>query len=77
MVRLNMFPLAILPTIITQAISPQKYIYLGNLEPTRDFTFVFDTCEALVKLVKCDNSVGKIINICSGKEISIRDLAKL
>lgn len=67
---------AVIPTIITQLLKKKKNIELGNLSPTRDFTYVKDTCEAYVKLIKTDNLEGEIINIGNSKEISIGDLAK-
>ena len=66
---------AIIPTIITQIAKNKNQIELGNLAPTRDFTFVLDTCEAYIKMCKTDNISGEIINIGSSNEISIGDLA--
>jgi len=65
---------AIIPTIITQIYNNKKTIELGNLAPTRDFTYCIDTCEAYIKMVQKDNIEGKIFNIGSGFEISIGDL---
>lgn len=65
---------AIIPTIITQILQGKKKIELGNLTPTRDFTYVLDTCEAYVKMCQTDNIEGEIINIASSNEISILDL---
>ena len=50
---------------------------LGDVSPTRDFTFVEDTCRGLVALAECDVSVGKTVNIGSNFEISIADLFTL
>ncbi|MFW9821470.1 MAG: SDR family NAD(P)-dependent oxidoreductase [Candidatus Thorarchaeota archaeon] len=65
---------AIIPTIITQILKKDE-IDLGNLSPKRDFTYVKDTCEAYIKLIRADNVEGEIINIGTAKEISIQDLA--
>lgn len=67
---------AIVPTIITQALT-RKEIFLGALHPTRDFTYVDDTVEGFIKMAESKNTVGKVINIGSGKEISINDLADM
>lgn len=67
---------AIIPTIITQAIS-QDEIFLGALHPTRDFTYVEDTVEGFIKMAENKDTIGKVINIGSGKEISINDLSEL
>ena len=49
---------------------------LGNLNPTRDFTFVEDTCLAFEKFIKIKNLSGEIINIGSDNNVSIGRLAK-
>lgn len=68
---------AIIPTIITQILSGEKKIYLGNKTPTRDFNYVEDICEGILSVSKSDKSVGKEINIASNNEISIYDLVLL
>lgn len=68
---------AIIPTIITQIASGKKEINIGDLMPTRDFTFVKDTCKGLLALAECDESVGKEINISSNQEISMADTLNL
>ncbi len=66
---------AIIPTIISQALV-QDEIVLGNLAPARDFTYVTDTVEGFVKAAETDASAGEEINLGSGTEISIGDLAE-
>lgn len=68
---------AVIPTIITQLLAGKKEIRLGSLHPTRDFNYVEDTCRGLVALATCADAIGKEVNIGSGTEISIGDLAKL
>ena len=50
---------------------------LGSLHPTRDFTYVEDTVRGLIDVAKWQHSVGEVVNIGSGKEISIGDLSRL
>ena len=66
---------AIIPTIITQAIHDKK-IKLGSLYPTRDFTYIEDTISAFEAIAESDQSIGRIINIGTGYEISIHDLVE-
>jgi dTDP-glucose 4,6-dehydratase len=66
---------AVIPVIITQALTRKK-IRLGNLYPTRDFTYVSDTVDGFIKIAASDKSIGEVINIGSGTEISIGDLVK-
>jgi len=68
---------AIVPTIITQILEGKKEIRLGSLHPTRDLNFVTDTCKGFIALAKYDEAIGKEVNIGSGQEISIADLANL
>ena len=68
---------AIIPTIITQILNNNKYIKLGSLYPTRDFSYIKDTVRGFLSTAKSKKSIGEIINIGSGYEISIGDLYKL
>ncbi|GIU70261.1 MAG: NAD-dependent dehydratase [Candidatus Woesearchaeota archaeon] len=68
---------AVIPTIITQLLSGEKNIKLGSLHPTRDLVFVKDTVEGFVKIAESNETIGQEINIATGKEISIGDLAKM
>jgi dTDP-glucose 4,6-dehydratase len=66
---------AIIPTIISQAIHGKK-IRLGNVEPRRDFLFVKDTVRGFIELAKCSKAVGKVVNIGTGRDISIKELVE-
>ena len=66
---------AIIPAIVTQALT-QPEVHLGSLEPTRDFTHVADTVEGFIRIAECPEVIGKAINIGSGQDILIGDLAK-
>jgi NAD dependent epimerase/dehydratase len=68
---------AIIPTIITQILEGKKEIHLGSLHPTRDLNFVTDTCRGFIALAKYDEAMGNEVNIGSGQEISIGELANL
>jgi NAD dependent epimerase/dehydratase len=67
---------AVIPTIILQALKGDQ-VMLGSLHPTRDFTYVAETVEGLIRVARLPESVGEVINIGSGEEISIGDLAQL
>lgn len=66
---------AVIPTIISQALTKDE-IFLGSLEPTRDYTYVKDLVEGFIKIGKSPKSVGQVINVGSNFEISIGDLAQ-
>ena len=48
---------------------------LGSLAPTRDFNYVKDTAAGFMAIADCDAAVGQEINIDTGRERSIGDLA--
>lgn len=64
---------AVIPTIVTQALDGGK-VRLGNLAPIRDFTFVEDTVEGFVQAAEAEAVIGRVVNVGSGREISVRDL---
>lgn len=66
---------AVIPTIITQALG-QSTIKLGNLETTRDFTYVADTVQGFIKAAEAPNVVGKVLNLGTGSEIAIGALVE-
>ncbi|MDA7719792.1 NAD-dependent 4,6-dehydratase LegB [Alphaproteobacteria bacterium] len=68
---------AVIPTIITQLLNGQTSLELGDLRPTRDFSFVNDTVSGFIAALCHDGSYGEVINIGSGFEISIERLALL
>lgn len=66
---------AIIPTIITQLLAGQKKIQLGATHPTRDFVFVQDTVEGFIRLAQT-KTFGKAVNIATGRETQIAELAQ-
>ncbi len=66
---------AVIPTIVGQALHRDR-ITLGSLAPTRDFTFVTDVAAGFLAIASCDAGIGEVINVGSGREISIGDLAR-
>jgi NAD dependent epimerase/dehydratase len=68
---------AVIPSIITQLLLPKGTVEIGALSPTRDFTYVKDVCLAIEHLSRCEEAVGKTINIGSNTEISIGELARM
>ncbi|MGB2963462.1 MAG: GDP-mannose 4,6-dehydratase [Anaerolineales bacterium] len=65
---------AVIPTIITQCLKGDV-VRLGNLSPTRDLNYVADTVEGFISAGKNEDAIGAVINLGSGKEISVEDLA--
>ena len=46
---------AVIPTIISQLLNKNKFIKLGNIKPTRDYTYVEDLCEVYLNFPKLKN----------------------
>ena len=67
---------AVIPTVITQLLSGQEEIRLGSLSPTRDFNYVKDIAAGFIALAESDQAVGQEVNIATGVEHTIGDVAK-
>ncbi len=67
---------AIIPTIIAQLVQGDSRLRLGSLHPTRDLTFVTDTARGFIAALESNDAVGQVVNLGSGFEISIADLAR-
>jgi dTDP-glucose 4,6-dehydratase len=67
---------AVIPTIITQCLTGEV-VRLGNLTPTRDLNYVENTAEGFMAAASAPGAVGRVLNLGTGREISIGDLAQL
>ncbi|GHU20618.1 NAD-dependent dehydratase [Betaproteobacteria bacterium] len=68
---------AVIPTIITQLLSGEGVIKLGSTIPTRDFNYVKDTVDGFIALAEADGVLGEEINIATGAEYTVGDVAKI
>ena len=68
---------AVVPITIRRILNGKPPIICGDGLQTRDYTYVEDTAETIVKIYEVLSTRGKTINIASGKEIRIKDLIKL
>ncbi len=67
---------AVIPTIILQALEGDQ-IKLGNVDTARDFNYVSDTVEGILRAGLEDAFVGEEVNIGSGRSCRIRELVDL
>lgn len=67
---------AVIPTIVSQALSRDQ-IELGATDPMRDFLYVKDTVSGLMCCARTEHIEGEVINLGSGSEVSIGELADL
>lgn len=70
---------AVIPTILSQLAAGQHQVRLGDVRPTRDFTFVTDTAAAFVGVgeAPAEAVVGRTFNAGTGVETSIGSLVEL
>jgi len=66
----------VIPNFFYWAMNKKPLPITGTGNETRDFTYVGDIVNALLTMVYYEEAVGEAINIGTGKEIKIGDLAK-
>jgi nucleoside-diphosphate-sugar epimerase len=67
----------VIPNFIYWAMKGQSLPITGTGEETRDFAYVLDLVQGLVKSGFYPEAVGQNFNLASGREISILEMAKL
>lgn len=64
----------VIPIIIEQ-LSKGSTLHLGNINAQRDFTYAGDAARASVDLLECEDAVGEVVNVGSGKMWGIDKIA--
>ena len=67
----------VVPRFLQQALSGGSLVIFGDGEQTRDFVHVADVVEALVKVAGAKSVNRQVINVGSGRETSVMELADL
>ena len=67
---------AVFGVFLAQKIAKKPFTIVGDGTQTRDFTFVSDVTEAMLKVQKKSNLRGNIFNVGSGKTVSVNKIAK-
>lgn len=67
----------VIPSIIVKCHEDNRLVVWGDGKPTRDFLFVEDVAEGILLAAEKLEPPNYYINIASGREISVGDLAKL
>jgi UDP-glucose 4-epimerase len=65
----------VIPRFILWALGGEPLLIHGTGTQTRDFTYVAETAEYLIRLVEADTAVGGTFNVCRGEEVSMLELA--
>ena len=68
---------AVVPVTIWRILNGEKPILEGDGLQSRDFTYVKDGAEVAVKMMDCDEAVGKVVNIGQGEEIDIKTVISI
>jgi dTDP-glucose 4,6-dehydratase len=64
------------PEMIRQCLK-EPIIHVGNLETSRDFTYIEDTTEAMVRALETEGIEGETINIGTGKTNKMKEILAL
>ncbi len=64
----------VIPRIMRDTLSRRSVVVFGDGQQTRDFVYVDDVVDALVKAAVAAAAKGAVINIGSGREVSINEL---
>lgn len=68
---------AIIPTIISQLLKNKNRLTLGNINTSRDYTYVNDTCEGFIEIFKSKKLFGSVTNVGTNTNFNISDIIKL
>ena len=66
----------VIPTFVQNALLGKPLPVFGDGSQSRSFTHVNDVIDALVKLMETDDATGEVVNVGSGEEITINELAE-
>ncbi len=66
----------VIPITIQRILAGKRPIVHGKGMQTRDYIYVGDTVEAMVEIYNHKNTRGKVLNIATGKEITILEMIK-
>lgn len=65
----------VIPKFLLRTLAGRPMVIFGDGSQTRDFTFVSDTARGILEAGLAENTIGETVNIGSGFEITIKELA--
>ena len=68
---------AVFGVFLAQKLANKPFTIVGSGKQTRDFTFVSDVIDAVIKVMKKKNLISEILNVGSGRTISVNKIANL
>ncbi len=66
----------LIPKMIVRAMNKQPLVIFGEGDQTRDFIYVEDAARGILDVANNKSCLNKNINICTGKETTIRNIAE-
>ncbi len=69
-------PRAVIGTVVAQALAGGE-LSLGALTPRRDFVYVRDTVDALIRLAGTEGAAGETFNVATGVDWSVQDVVDI
>lgn len=66
----------LIPLTIKRILDGEPPIIYGDGNQTRDYIYVTDTTNASINIYENNNTRGKVLNIASGKEITINEIVR-
>jgi UDP-glucose 4-epimerase len=66
----------VIPRFILRLLQEREPVIFGDGTQTRDFTFVDDTVDGIIRASTCDALVGEAVNVAYGQEVSIGNIAE-
>lgn len=66
----------IIPIVINKILDKKTITIYSDGRQSRDYIFVKDTARAIIKIYESKNTRNRIINIASGREISVNNLVR-
>lgn len=66
----------VIPKFLLRCLAGRPLVVFGDGAQTRDFTYVSDTAAGILLAGESDGVLGETINLGSGREVTINDLAR-
>jgi UDP-glucose 4-epimerase len=66
----------VIPRFLLRCLAGRPMVIFGDGTQTRDFTYVSDIAKGILMAVLADDAIGQTINLGSGREIAINELAR-
>ena len=67
----------LIPKFVVRILNGLRPIIFGDGLQTRDFTYVTDTVQGMLRAADAPALIGRSVNIARGEEVSVREIARL